>query len=126
MKAATLPSPQPVSKRPLRVGEVARPEPKPGQVLVRVRACGVCRTDLHIVEGDLPPSRPGVIPGHQIVGEVIAGTAAGATERLPVGTRVGVSWMGATHATCPHCHLGLYTLSHSPPLPAYTLHPVYP
>jgi len=99
MKAATLSSPQEVWKRPLRVGEVARPEPKAGQVLVRVRACGVCRTDLHIVEGDLPPLRPGVIPGHQIVGEIVSGTA-GATEELPAGTRVGVSWMGGTDGTC--------------------------
>src|ERR1019366_2958124 len=89
MKAATLTAPQEVWKRPLRIGEVATPEPKPGQVLVRVRVCGVCRTDLHIVEGDLPPCRPEIIPGHQIVGEVVAG----ATEELPAGTRVGVSWM---------------------------------
>src|ERR1700694_5485235 len=92
MKAATLTSPQEIRKLPLRICEVAKPEPKPGQVLLRVRVCGVCRTDLHIVEGDLPPLRPGVIPGHQIVGEVVAG--AGATEDLPVGTRVGVSWIG--------------------------------
>ena len=80
MKAATLRSPQEVWKRPLRVGQVAMPEPKQGQVLVRV--CGVCRTDLHVVEGDLPPCRPEVIPGHQMVGEIVAG----ATEELPVGT----------------------------------------
>ena len=116
MKAATLTSPQEVWKRPLRVGEVARPEPKPGQVLVRVRVCGVCRTDLHIVEGDLPPCRPGVIPGHQIVGEVVAG----ATEELPVGTRVGVSWMGGTDGTCRYCHLGLENLCDSPTFTGYT------
>src|SRR5580658_9349213 len=99
MKAATLTSPQDVRHRPLRIAEVATPEPKPGQVLMRVRACGVCRTDLHIVEGDLPPLRPGIIPGHQIVGEVVAGP----TNDLPVGTRVGVSWMGGTDGTCQYC-----------------------
>jgi alcohol dehydrogenase, propanol-preferring len=129
MKAATLTSPQPVSKRPLRVGEVARPEPKPGQVLVRVRACGVCCTDLHIVEGDLPPSRSGVIPGHQIVGEVVSRAAAGAAtgpaaraaDELPVGTRVGVSWIGGTDGTCRFCHLGLENLCDSPTFTGYTV-----
>src|SRR5712692_6840357 len=121
MKAATLTSPQQVWKRPLRVGEVARPEPKPGQVLLRVRVCGVCRTDLHIVEGDLPPLRPGVIPGHQIVGEVVAGNAAGATERLPVGTRVGVSWVGGTDGTCWYCRRGLENLCDSPTFTGYTV-----
>ena len=117
MKAATLTSPQAVWKRPLRVGQVARPESKPGQVLVRVRACGVCRTDLHIVEGDLPTSRLRIIPGHQIVGEVVAG----ATDELPVGTRVGVSWMGGTDGTCRYCRLGLENLCDSPTFTGYTV-----
>jgi alcohol dehydrogenase, propanol-preferring len=73
MKAAVLASPQPISQRPLRIAEVADPELEPGYVLLKVHACGVCRTDLHIVEGDLPPQRPSIIPGHQIVGEVVAG-----------------------------------------------------
>jgi alcohol dehydrogenase, propanol-preferring len=117
MKAATLTSPQEIRKRPLRIGEVATPEPKPGQLLLRVRVCGVCRTDLHIVEGDLPPLRPGIIPGHQIVGEVVAG----ATADLPVGTRVGVSWMGGTDGTCRYCHLGLENLCDSPTFTGYTV-----
>ncbi len=117
MKAATLTSPQEVRKKPLQVGQVARPEPKPGQVLVRVRVCGVCRTDLHIVEGDLPPCRPGVIPGHQIVGEVVYGS----TEDLAVGSRVGVSWLGGTDGTCQYCHLGLENLCDSPTFTGYTV-----
>jgi len=122
MKAATLTFPREVRKRPLRIGEVARPEPKPGQVLLRVRVCGVCRTDLHIVEGDLPPLRPGIIPGHQIVGEVVAGTTgAGATEELAVGARVGVSWMGGTDGTCRYCHLGLENLCDAPTFTGYTV-----
>src|ERR1022692_3581837 len=122
MKAATLTSAREVHHRPLRISEVETPEPQPGQVLLRVRACGVCRTDLHIVEGDLPPRRPGVIPGHQIVGEVIAGTTgAGATEELPVGTRVGVSWMGGTDGTCRYCHIGLENLCDSPTFTGYTV-----
>src|ERR1039458_4024264 len=114
MKAAALTSHQEVWKRPLRISQVATPEPKPGQVLVRVRVCGVCRTDLHIVEGDLPPFRPGVIPGHQIVGEIVARNAAGAPGELPVGTRVGVSWLGGTDGACRYCHLGLENLCDSP------------
>ena len=121
MKAATLTSPQEVRHRPLRIGQVATPEPKPGQVLLRVRACGVCRTDLHIVEGELPPRRPGVIPGHQIVGEIVARTAAGAKEELPVGARVGVSWMGGTDGTCRYCQLGLENLCDSPTFTGYTV-----
>ena len=125
MKAATLTSPQEVWKRPLRISQVATPEPKPGQVLVRVRVCGVCRTDLHIVEGDLPPFRPGVIPGHQIVGEIVArnaaANAAAATEELPVGTRVGVSWLGGTDGACRYCHLGLENLCDSPTFTGYTV-----
>jgi alcohol dehydrogenase, propanol-preferring len=117
MKAAILMSPQEIRKRPLRVGEVARPEPREGQVLLRVRVCGVCRTDLHIVEGDLPPVRPEIIPGHQIVGDVVAG----ATNELPVGTRVGVSWMGGTDGTCRYCHLGLENLCDSPTFTGYTV-----
>lgn len=64
MKAAVLTSPRDISTRPLEIREVAKPELKPGHVLLRVRACGVCRTDLHIVEGELPPQRQEVIPGH--------------------------------------------------------------
>src|SRR5712692_1709985 len=71
--------------------------------------------------GDLPPSRPGVIPGHQIVGEVIGGPAAGGTDELPVGTRVGVSGIGGTDGTCRYCHLGLENLCDSPTFTGYTV-----
>ncbi len=121
MKAATLTSPQEIHKLPLRIGEIVTPQPKPGQVLLRVRVCGVCRTDLHIVEGDLPPLRSGVVPGHQIVGEVVAATTAGVTQELPVGTRVGVSWTGGTDGTCRYCHLGLENLCDSPTFTGYTV-----
>jgi propanol-preferring alcohol dehydrogenase len=83
----------------LRVIERALPVPHDGDVLLRVRACGVCRTDLHIVDGDLPPHADPVVPGHQIVGDVVAG----ATAERPVGTRVGVSWIASTDGTCPFC-----------------------
>jgi propanol-preferring alcohol dehydrogenase len=117
MKAAVLTSPLPVSQRPLHIVEVAKPEPQPGCVLLRVRACGVCRTDLHIVEGELTPRQPEMIPGHQIVGEVVAG----ATKEVPLGSRVGVSWLGGTDGTCPYCKRGLENLCDAPTFTGYSV-----
>jgi propanol-preferring alcohol dehydrogenase len=117
MKAVILTSPQSISQRPLRVAEVEEPRPKPGEVLLRVRACGVCRTDLHIVEGELPAMRPGITPGHQIVGEVVEG----ATAELPLGSRVGVSWLGGTDGSCWYCQRGLENLCDSPTFTGYTV-----
>jgi propanol-preferring alcohol dehydrogenase len=82
-----------------------RPLPvvQPGQVLLRVRACGVCRTDLHVVDGDLPFLGAPLVPGHEIVGEVIA---QGAGISIPLGTRLGVPWLGYTCGQCKFCLLG--------------------
>ncbi len=88
-----------------------------GHLLLRVLACGVCRTDLHIVEGDLPPIRARLIPGHQIVGEVVAG----GTIELPIGSRAGVSWMGGTDGTCWHCQHGMENLCDQPTFTGYTI-----
>src|SRR5690349_20174615 len=117
MKAAVLTSPQPVAQRPLHIGDVPNPRASSGHVLLRVRACGVCRTDLHIVEGELPPQQPTMIPGHQIVGEVVDG----ATAEIPVGTRVGVSWLGGTDGTCSYCRRGMENLCDSPTFTGYTV-----
>ena len=90
--------------RPLRpVAEPADPEPGPGQALVAVRACGVCRTDLHIVDGELRPPRLPLVPGHQIVGTVLA-TGDGA--EVEVGARVGIPWLGWTCGACRYCLSG--------------------
>jgi len=121
MKAAVLTSPQNVSKRPLRIVEVPQPELKPGSVLLRVLACGVCRTDLHIVEGELPQLREELIPGHQIVGEI----AGGATPEFPAGTRVGVSWIGGVDGKCWYCRAGLENLCDSPTFTGYTVNGGY-
>jgi alcohol dehydrogenase, propanol-preferring len=94
MKAAILRPSQ-----PLTIEEVPRPTLTSNHLLLRVLACGVCRTDLHIFEGDLPTLRNPLIPGHQIVGEVVEG----ATDQLPLGSRVGVSWVAGTDGTCPQC-----------------------
>jgi alcohol dehydrogenase, propanol-preferring len=127
MKAAFLTSPQPISQNPLRIAETDAPQTKAGYVLLRVRACGVCRTDLHIVEGELPVQHPGMIPGHQIVGEVIGGvTEKGAieketTEGIAIGARVGVCWLGGTDGTCPYCRRGLENLCDGPTFTGYSV-----
>jgi propanol-preferring alcohol dehydrogenase len=117
MKAAVLTSPQPVSRHPLRITDVADPQLKAGHVLLRVRACGVCRTDLHIVEGELAPRQPSMIPGHQIVGEVVGGD----TKEIPLGSRVGVCWLGGTDGTCSYCKRGQENLCDSPTFTGYTV-----
>jgi propanol-preferring alcohol dehydrogenase len=117
MKAALLTLTQDVSRYPLRIVDVPRPELKPGHILLRVLACGVCRTDLHIIEGEIPALREKLIPGHQIVGEV----ADGALPELPIGARVGVSWIGGTDGTCWYCQRGLENLCDSPTFTGYTV-----
>lgn len=119
MKAAVLTTPAPISASPLHIEEAPTPEPRPGHVLLRVLACGVCRTDLHITEGELAPLHPRIIPGHQIVGEVIAG------EGHPRGTRVGVSWIGGTDGTCPYCRRGMENLCDSPTFTGYSVNGGY-
>src|SRR5208282_1928685 len=121
MKAAVLHSPGRVADRPLRVQDLAKPEAGAGQLLLRVLACGVCRTDLHIVEGELPPLREPLIPGHQIVGEVVQG----ATPQLPLGTRVGVSWIGGTDGQCWYCQHNLENLCDAPTFTGYSVNGGY-
>jgi len=89
---------------PLRLESREVPEPEDYQVLVRVRACGVCRTDLHLVDGDLPDPRLPVVPGHQIVGEIVA--TGGRVQEIVAGERVGVPWLGWTCGACRFCLSG--------------------
>ena len=117
MKAAVLTEPAPISARPLRIGDLARPQPGAGQVLLKVRACGVCRTDLHITEGELPRLRSPLIPGHQIVGDVIDG----ATMQVPLRARVGVSWIGGTDGTCWYCRRHRENLCDAPTFTGYSV-----
>jgi len=93
-----------VATRPLTPRELADPAPGPKELLVRVAACGVCRTDLHVVEGDLQPHRLPLVPGHQIVGRVAA-LGAGAS-RFREGDRVGIAWLRQTCGTCAYCREG--------------------
>lgn len=92
------------ARTPLRLVERPRPEPGPHQVLLAVTACAVCRTDLHVVDGELPDPKLPLVPGHEIVGRVVA-CGAGVTD-MSLGTRVGVPWLGSTCGACPACLRG--------------------
>src|SRR5437867_12112797 len=101
MRAFALSAPGPIETDPLRADSRATPSPGPAEILVRVSACGVCRTDLHIVEGDLPLVRSPIVPGHQVVGEV-EGRGPGAA-RFAAGERVGIAWLRGTCGACAFC-----------------------
>jgi propanol-preferring alcohol dehydrogenase len=104
MRAWVVETPGPVESGPLRSVELPEPEPGPGEVRVRVLACGVCRTDLHLAEGDLLPRRPRTVPGHEVVGLVKArGPDA---ERFAVGERIGIAWLRGTCGRCRWCRTG--------------------
>jgi alcohol dehydrogenase, propanol-preferring len=117
LKAAVLAKPAPIVDRPLRIEEIEQPRPESGQVLLKVRACGVCRTDLHITEGELPRRRLPLVPGHQIVGDVVGG----ATPGLPLGARVGVSWIGGTDGSCWYCRHDMENLCDAPTFTGYSV-----
>jgi alcohol dehydrogenase, propanol-preferring len=121
MQAAVLTTPDQIMRQPLHIQELPIPQCQPGSVLLRVRACGVCRTDLHIVEGELPVRRVALIPGHQIVGEVVDGVTA----EFPLGSRVGVSWLGGTDGTCWYCRHGFENLCDAPTFTGYTVNGGY-
>ncbi len=121
MRAAVFDSRSSTPGNWVSIEDLPRPQPQPGEVLLKVIACGVCRTDLHIVEGDLPPIRERIIPGHQIVGEVVEG----ATPDLPVGTRVGVSWMGGVDGDCWFCRHNMENLCDHPVFTGYSVNGGY-
>lgn len=115
MRAMVLDSPG----RPLRLAELPQPAPGPGQLLIKVEACGVCRTDLHLVDGELPDPLLPVIPGHEIVGRVVA-TGEGVSG-LALGGRVGVPWLGWTCGVCEYCRSGQENLCDTARFTGYTL-----
>jgi len=107
-----LPQPGPIERAPLELREVADPVPGPGEICVEVSVCGICRTDLHVVEGELAPRRPTVVPGHQIVGRVSA-LGAGA-RRFATGERVGIAWLWRACGTCEFCAASAENLCRAP------------
>jgi propanol-preferring alcohol dehydrogenase len=108
MRAWHVDAPGPVTGHPLRLRDTAVPEPAAGELLLRVLACGVCRTDLHVTEGDLPPHRPGVTPGHEVVGEIVA-LGAGVSD-WAIGDRAGAAWLRWTDNECTFCRRGAENL----------------
>jgi len=104
MKAMAVDKPAPIESTPLHAIDAPVPEPAPGEVLVRIRTCGVCRTDLHVTEGDLPPKHPRIIPGHEIVG-IVEKRGVGAS-RFAQGARVGIAWLRDTCRQCVYCLRG--------------------
>jgi alcohol dehydrogenase, propanol-preferring len=119
MKASVLHARGPVESNPLILTDVPVPELQPGEVLVRVHVCGVCRTDLHVIEGELPALKSPVIPGHQVVG-VIEQNGPQAN-RFTAGTRVGVPWLHSTDGTCEYCRAGTENLCESATFTGHTV-----
>jgi len=115
MKAMLLDAP----RTPLRLAEVPRPEPGPSQVRVKVAACGVCRTDLHVVDGDLTEPKLPIIPGHEIVGRV--DRIGARVTRFAPGDRVGIPWLGHTCGACPYCRAGHENLCDHPGFTGYQI-----
>lgn len=104
MRAWQVTSPGPVEEGPMSFTDLPVPQPKPGEIRVRVKVCGVCRTDLHVAEGDLAPHKPSVVPGHEIVGTVDA--LGEDVERFSAGERVGIAWLRHTCGRCRFCLRG--------------------
>ena len=119
MKACLLRAPAAIETNPLEYAEVAAPQPKSGEVLVRVRACGVCRTDLHVIEGELPPRKSPVIPGHQVVG--IVEKQGENARRFAIGQRVGIAWLHRTDGTCEYCRANAENLCDNPMFTGYSV-----
>lgn len=119
MKACLLHLPAPIETNPLDFADAPVPEPGSKEILIRVSTCGVCRTDLHVVEGELPARKSPVIPGHQVVGK-IEKLGAGAV-RHRIGTRVGIPWLHQTDQTCEYCRASMENLCDHPTFTGYTV-----
>jgi alcohol dehydrogenase, propanol-preferring len=123
MKACVLLATAGVETNPLVYTDAEMPEPGEGEIRVRVHACGVCRTDLHVIEGELPPRKLPVIPGHQIVG-IVEGLGRNA-RRFAVGARVGIAWLHKADGTCEYCRSGAENLCNAPEFTGYTVNGGY-
>jgi alcohol dehydrogenase, propanol-preferring len=119
VRAMVLTEPGTLDRDRLELRELPVPEPGAGEVLVKVAACAVCLTDLHVVEGDLPHPKPDVITGHQIVGTIEA--VGDGVEVSRVGERVGVPWLARVDGTCPYCRAGMENLCDAPLFTGYTV-----
>ncbi|MFP5228894.1 MAG: zinc-dependent alcohol dehydrogenase family protein [Acidobacteriota bacterium] len=123
MRAAVLHHPAPIASRPLAMESLPIPEPNPGEVLLKVEACGVCRTDLHITAGELQPLRDAVIPGHQMVARIEK--LGPGVQSVHLGARVGVSWLGGVDGTCLLCRKHRENLCDHPTYTGYSVNGGY-
>jgi propanol-preferring alcohol dehydrogenase len=120
MKAMVLKHQNDIHESPLLLVDLATPVPGDREIRIRVHCCAICRTDLHVIEGDLPYRKKRLIPGHQVIGHVEAlGPNA---ERFPIGTRVGISWLRKTCGTCAYCERGKENLCERPEFTGYHAH----
>src|SRR5258707_2061583 len=119
MKAALLRVPARMEMNPLVLADVPTPQPAANEILVRVSYCGVCRTDLHVIEGELKPRKSPLIPGHQVVGAVEKSGAD--AHKFKPGTRVGIAWLHRTDGTCQYCRAGAENLCDAPAFTGYTV-----
>ena len=119
MKACLLRAPARIETDPLEFTEVPAPKPGKGELLVRVSACGVCRTDLHVIEGELPPRKSPVIPGHQVVG--IVEKQGENASRFAIGARIGIAWLHRTDGVCEYCRSGAENLCDNPTFTGYSV-----
>ena len=123
MKACLLRTPALIEQNPLEYTEYPEPVPGPGELLVRAQVCGVCRTDLHVIEGELPPKRSPLIPGHQVVG--VVDKAGEGAHRFAKGSRVGIAWLHKTDGTCAYCRRGEENLCDAPLFTGYSVNGGY-
>jgi len=119
MQACILRSPAPIETNPLELADIPKPVPTGHQALVRVSACGICRTDLHVIEGELPPRKSPITPGHQVVGVIEA--AGDQAKAHPIGARVGIAWLHSTDGSCEYCKAGKENLCDHPTFTGYTV-----
>src|SRR5689334_3622115 len=118
MKACVLEGPAPIETNPLKFTEIREPDLAAGEILIRVNCCAVCRTDLHVVEGELPPRKSPVVPGHQVIG--VVERAGENARRFPKGSRVGVAWLHHVDGICAYCLRGQENLCDHPSFTGYT------
>jgi alcohol dehydrogenase, propanol-preferring len=119
MQACILRSPAPIETNPLELADIPKPVPTGHQLLVRVSACGICRTDLHVIEGELPPRKSPITPGHQVVGVIEA--AGDQAQAHPIGARVGIAWLHDTDGSCEYCKAGKENLCDHPTFTGYSV-----
>ncbi|MGA2584192.1 MAG: zinc-dependent alcohol dehydrogenase family protein [Tepidisphaeraceae bacterium] len=118
MRAMVLSHTAPIDSSPLVEQDIPIPEPKAGEIRMRVKTCGVCRTDLHVTEGELPPIRPHIVPGHQVVG--LVDKCGPETKRFRIGQRIGIAWLRWTDGKCRYCRAGKENLCPNAKFTGYT------